>query len=65
MIKYGGFLTAAAPFFLAASTSTWALVLSEVTRSLGEAIWSPKLVDYSMLVAPQVMMGLNAFMGSL
>eukprot|EP00597_Dinobryon_sp_UTEXLB2267_P002129 CAMPEP_0170060752 /NCGR_PEP_ID=MMETSP0019_2-20121128/2581_1 /TAXON_ID=98059 /ORGANISM="Dinobryon sp., Strain UTEXLB2267" /LENGTH=525 /DNA_ID=CAMNT_0010266419 /DNA_START=546 /DNA_END=2123 /DNA_ORIENTATION=- len=53
MIRFGGFLTAAGPFLLAASTSPWALVLSEVIRSLGEAIWSPKLVDYSMSIAPQ------------
>ena len=54
MIKYGGFVSAASPFFLAASTSTWAAVLFVVTLSLGEAVWSPRLYDYTMSIAPEV-----------
>jgi hypothetical protein len=54
MIKYGAFVTAVAPFFLAISTSSWALICCNVVLSLGEAIWSPKFIDYSMMIAPQV-----------
>lgn len=54
MIQYGGYLTAAAPFVLALSTSSWALVACNVLLSLGEVLWSPKFIDYSMTIAPQV-----------
>lgn len=54
MIKYGGFVSAASPFFLAMSTSTWAAVMFVVTLSFGEAIWSPRLYDYTMSIAPEV-----------
>lgn len=53
MIKYGGYFSALSPFFLAMSTSTWAVVLFMVFLSLGEAIWSPRLYDYTMSIAPQ------------
>mmetsp|Transcript_2780 Transcript_2780/g.3851 ORF Transcript_2780/g.3851 Transcript_2780/m.3851 type:complete len:468 (+) Transcript_2780:425-1828(+) len=53
MIKYGSYVSAASPFFLACSTSTWAVVLFVVLLSLGEAIWSPRLYDYTMSVAPE------------
>jgi Major Facilitator Superfamily len=54
MIKYGGYLTALSPFFLAASTSIWATVCMIVVLSLGEAIWSPRTYDYTMSIAPEV-----------
>eukprot|EP01033_Poteriospumella_lacustris_P011346 gene11346-8068_t len=53
MIKYGGYFSALSPFFLAMSTSTWAVVMFMVFLSLGEAIWSPRLYDYTMSIAPQ------------
>ena len=53
MIKYGGYVSAVSPFFVAASTSTWAVVLFMVFLSLGEAIWSPRLYDYTMSIAPE------------
>jgi hypothetical protein len=55
MIKYGGFVSAASPFFLAISTSTWAAVMFVVTLSFGEAVWSPRLYDYTMSIAPEVL----------
>jgi hypothetical protein len=53
MIKYGGYVSALSPFFVAFSTSTWAVILFMVTLSLGEAIWSPRLYDYTMSIAPE------------
>ena len=54
MIKWGGYLTAASPLFPAISTSLWAVVAMNVLLSLGEAIWSPRLYDYVMTIAPEV-----------
>lgn len=54
MIKYGGYVSAASPFFLACSTSIWAAICMNVVLSLGEAIWSPRLYDYVMTIAPEV-----------
>ncbi|KAJ1433376.1 major facilitator superfamily domain-containing protein [Ochromonadaceae sp. CCMP2298] len=53
MIKYGGYITAISPFFLAASTSIWAVVCFVVVLSLGEAVWSPRTYDYTMSIAPE------------
>lgn len=54
MIKYGGYVSAISPLFLVFSASTWAVVLFMVLLSLGEAIWSPRLYDYTMSIAPEV-----------
>lgn len=54
MIMYGGYLSALSPFFVAASTSIWAIVCMNITLSLGEAVWSPRLYDYVMTIAPEV-----------
>ena len=54
MIKYGGYVSAASPFFLVIATQTWAVVMFVVTLSLGEAIWSPRTYDYTMSIAPEV-----------
>jgi hypothetical protein len=54
MIKYGGYVSAASPFFLAMATSTWAVVLFVIFLSVGEAIWSPRIYDYTMSIAPEV-----------
>ena len=53
MIKYGGYITAIAPFFLAVSTSIWAAIMMVVFLSFGEAIWSPRVYDYTMSIAPE------------
>lgn len=54
MIKYGGYVSAASPFFLAMATQTWAVVMFVVFLSLGEAVWSPRVYDYTMSIAPEV-----------
>ena len=54
MIKYGGFITAASPFFLACFTEIWAVACMNVVLSLGEAIYSPRLYLYTMVIAPEV-----------
>jgi hypothetical protein len=54
MIKYGGYITGLSPFFLAAFNQMWAVILFVVVLSLGEAIWSPRVYDYTISVAPEV-----------
>lgn len=53
MIKYGGYISAISPFFVVMSTTTWAVVMFMVLLSIGEAIWSPRLYDYTMSIAPE------------
>jgi len=53
MIKWGGYLSAISPFFPALSTSIWASCMMNVLLSLGEAIWSPRLYQYTMNIAPE------------
>lgn len=53
MIKWGGYLSAISPFFPAISTSIWASCMMNILLSLGEAIWSPRLYQYTMNIAPE------------
>lgn len=53
MIHYGTYVSAASVFFLAFSTSLWACVAFVATLSVGEAIWSPRLYDYTMSVVEE------------
>jgi MFS family permease len=52
MIKWGGYVTALAPFSLALASSIPACVGMVVLLSLGEAIWSPRTYDYTYSIAP-------------
>lgn len=54
MIKYGGYVAAASPFFLACFTEIWAVACMNIVLSLGEAIYSPRLYLYTMIIAPEV-----------
>jgi len=48
MIHVGTYISAASVFFLVASTSVWATICFVTVLSVGEAIWSPRLYDYTM-----------------
>ena len=48
------FLLGISPLFCALTTSLWAVILFVVTLSFGEAIWSPRVYDYTISVAPEV-----------
>jgi len=50
MIHYGTYISAASVFLLAMSTSVTASILFIIILSIGEAIWSPRLYDYTMSV---------------
>lgn len=53
MIHRGTYISALSVFFLALSTSLPACVLFVATLSIGEALWSPRLYDYTMSVAQE------------
>ena len=53
MIHFRTFISAASIFFLAFSTSITSCVLFVVFLSIVEAIWSPRLFDYTMSVAKE------------
>lgn len=48
----GALLTTASVFWLALSSAVWAQIAFVVTLSLGEALWSPRLYEYTAVVAP-------------
>jgi len=53
MIHYGIYISAASVFCLVISTSVTACVFFVVVLSIGEAIWSPRLYDYTMSISKE------------
>jgi dipeptide/tripeptide permease len=53
VIVLGSFVTAASVFFLALSTTVFASICFIVTLSIGEALWSPRLYEFTTRVAPK------------
>ena len=53
MIHYGSYISASSVFILAMSTSVTACVLFVIVLSIGEAVWSPRLYDYTMNVCEE------------
>jgi hypothetical protein len=49
----GGLVSALSVFAMAASTTVTASVVFIVTLSLGEALWSPRLYEYTATIAPR------------
>ena len=52
VIVVGSFVSAASVLFLSLGEAITLIVLFQVTLSLGEALWSPRLYDYTATVAP-------------
>eukprot|EP01041_Mallomonas_annulata_P013312 gene13312-28203_t len=53
MIKLGSYISAFSLLFPVFSTSIWSSVCMVVVFSIGEAIWAPRVQDYTMTVAPE------------
>jgi dipeptide/tripeptide permease len=53
MIHIGSYVSAVSVFALVASTSIGACVLFVTLLSVGEALWSPRLYDYTMSICPE------------
>ncbi len=52
-ILWGSVLTACSVFFMAVSTTVAASVAFIVTLSLSEALWSPRIYEYTATIAPR------------
>ena len=48
----GAFVSAASPFFLCLGAHYWNAVLFVLVLSVGEAVYSPKVYEYGMMLAP-------------
>ena len=53
MITVGSLVSALSVFFLVANTSILASIMFVIVLSIGEAIWSPRLYDYTMSICHQ------------
>eukprot|EP00521_Asterionellopsis_glacialis_P011126 CAMPEP_0195309892 /NCGR_PEP_ID=MMETSP0707-20130614/38965_1 /TAXON_ID=33640 /ORGANISM="Asterionellopsis glacialis, Strain CCMP134" /LENGTH=372 /DNA_ID=CAMNT_0040374193 /DNA_START=881 /DNA_END=1999 /DNA_ORIENTATION=- len=53
MIHYGSYISAASVFALVISTSVGACAVFVIILSIGEAVWSPRLYDYTMSVVQE------------
>jgi dipeptide/tripeptide permease len=53
VILVGSFVSAASVFFLGLGESIALIVLYQITLSLGEALYSPRLYDYTATIAPK------------
>ncbi len=51
-IVAGSLITTSSVFFIASSSAIWAQIGFIVTLSLGETLWSPRLYEYTAVVAP-------------
>lgn len=51
-IVIGSVVSALSVGFMAVSTSYWACLAFVVTLSIGEALWSPRLYEYTAVIAP-------------
>jgi Na+/melibiose symporter-like transporter len=53
MIHHGSYISAASVFLHVVSTSIWSSVAFVIVLSIGEAVWSPRLYDYTMSVSKE------------
>lgn len=53
MIHHGSYISAVSVFFMAMSTTITSSVIFVVVLSIGEAVWSPRLYDYTMSVSKE------------
>ena len=49
-IAFGAFITSISPFFLACGPYLWSAVMFVVVLSIGEALWSPRLYEYTVFI---------------
>ena len=63
-ILVGSFITGISPFALAISASVPAAVVFVVVLSIGEAIWSPRLYDYTVSIVEKGKEGIYLGLGT-
>lgn len=64
MILYGSFVSAASPFWICFKQTYLGVVLFMVTLSIGEAVYSPRVYEYTMQVSPQGSEGIYTSLSS-
>lgn len=64
MILVGSLLSAVSPFWICLMPRFWTVILFMVTLSIGEAIYSPRVYEYTMEVSGQGVEGLYSSLSS-
>lgn len=64
MILYGSFVAAASPFWICLAPAYWTVILFMVTLSIGEAVYSPRVYEYTMEVSGRGNEGLYSSLSS-
>lgn len=64
MILYGSFIAAASPFWICVAPAYWTVILFMITLSIGEAIYSPRVYEYTMEVSGRGNEGLYSSLSS-
>lgn len=52
-ITFGALITSLSPFFLALDTQMWSAIMFVVILSIGEALWSPRLYEYTIFITEE------------
>lgn len=64
MILYGSFVAAASPFWICIAPAYWTVIMFMVTLSLGEAVYSPRVYEYTMEISERGSEGLYSSLSS-
>uniref|UniRef100_A0A7S1THG9 Major facilitator superfamily (MFS) profile domain-containing protein n=1 Tax=Compsopogon caeruleus TaxID=31354 RepID=A0A7S1THG9_9RHOD len=64
MILYGSFISGVSPFWVCIGNFYWAIILFMVTLSVGEAVYSPRVYEYSMEISGKGEEGLYTSLSS-
>jgi len=52
-ITFGALITSLSPFFLALDNQMWSAIMFVVILSIGEALWSPRLYEYTINITEE------------
>jgi len=52
-ITFGALITSLSPFFLTIDTQMWSAIMFVVILSIGEALWSPRLYEYTIFITEE------------
>ncbi|KAA8499899.1 hypothetical protein FVE85_7484 [Porphyridium purpureum] len=64
MIVYGSFIAGVSPLWVCIGNKMWAIILFVVTLSIGEAIYSPRVYEYSMAISQDGSEGMYSSLAS-
>lgn len=64
MILFGSFISALSPFWICVGPHYWTVIMFMVTLSVGEAVYSPRVYEYTMEVSGRGVEGLYSSLSS-